>query len=340
VTKTALWLAVAALVATAGCSVGHRAPAATPSTPTQPTESARSTSRAPGPVRVRPVGVIAVPHSEIGPLALNGHTVVFPFTESGGPDSDSVKLFDADTHIERVVAHTAYPQGLINWAAGSGDWVAWVDQSRRQSDSEPDVLWRVHALDTRTGRQLLLASNEKRPDPFVPQVHGTGDWFYWTQAEPNRTAREQIWTPSWARPRSLLRHTEMTPGSESVVAEQLVYLGPAAARHGAHTVGGDCWAVPLDRTGAPARLTDTALAMGCAVSDTGELVRTAGTRRVGCCTAATSRSGTRSPATVSPPGRTPMVTLFCARSTRPVRCGCPEASMGSPSPPPATPSPT
>ena len=271
--RTALWLAVTALVATAGCSVDHRDPAATPSTPIQPTAtSARLTSRAPGPVQVRPVGVLAVPHSDIGPLALTGHTAVFPLTEGGGPDWDSVGVFDADADTERVVAHTDYPQGLINWAAGSGDWVAWVDQSRRQSDFDPNVLWRVHALNTGTGQQMLLASNGNRPDPFVPQVHATGDWFYWTQAEPDRTAREQIWTPSWARPRALLRHTEMTPGSESVVDQQLVYLGPAATRHGAHTVGGDCWAVPLDRTGAPTRLTDTALAMGCAVSDTGALV--------------------------------------------------------------------
>jgi hypothetical protein len=58
----------------------------------------------------------------------------------------------------------------------------------------------------------------------------------------------------------------MTPGSETAVGDQLVYLGPSPDADGRHTVGGDCWSVPLDAS-APARpLTHTALAMGCAAT--------------------------------------------------------------------------
>jgi hypothetical protein len=57
----------------------------------------------------------------------------------------------------------------------------------------------------------------------------------------------------------------MTPGSESAAAGRLVYLGPAATGDHGHTVGGDCWGVPLDGSRAPRALTRTALAMGCAL---------------------------------------------------------------------------
>ncbi len=55
-----------------------------------------------------------------------------------------------------------------------------------------------------------------------------------------------------------------TPGSESAAGGGLVYLGPAGTHAHGHTVGGDCWSVPLDGSRSPRPLTRTALAMGCA----------------------------------------------------------------------------
>ena len=171
---------------------------------------------------------------------------------------------DLRTENQSTVARSAWPGGFINWAAGTGDWVAWVDQSHRQGDSDPNVLWRVWVTNTSSGRKRLLSTNGNMPDPFVPQVHAAGGYVFWTQAEADRTAREYIWKAGAGAPRTALRHVEMTPGSETAADGQLVYLSRAAGRHTGHTVGGDCWAVPLDGHGPPKPLTHTALAMGCA----------------------------------------------------------------------------
>jgi hypothetical protein len=97
----------------------------------------------------------------------------------------------------------------------------------------------------------------------VPILRSQDGHVFWTQAERDRTAREQVWEPGWAKPRDVLRHTEMTPGSESISRDRLVYLGRAATGPTGHTVGGDCWSVPL-KGGTPQALTHTALAMWCA----------------------------------------------------------------------------
>jgi hypothetical protein len=127
------------------------------------------------------------------------------------------------------------------------------------------VLWRVWAVNASSGQKRLLSSNGNTPDPFVPQVHAADGYVFWTQAEADRTAREYIWKVGSGAPRAALRHVEMTPGSETAAYGQLVYLSRAATRHKGHTVGGDCWAVPLDGRGPAKPLTHTALAMGCAV---------------------------------------------------------------------------
>ncbi len=205
-------------------------------------------------------------------MALDADRVVFPLADEGGADWRSVGVLDVGAHTQQVVAHSEFPQGLVNWVAGTGDWVAWVDQSRRQSDSDPNVLWRVRAKNLATGEERLLAGNGTTGDPFVPRVHGDAGFFYWTEAEADRSARELTWTAAWPRPRAILRHAEMTPGSETAADDALVYLSRAATGKKGHTVGGDCWTVPLDGSGRPQPLTHTALAMGCAVSDDGDLV--------------------------------------------------------------------
>lgn len=196
---------------------------------------------------------------------MDGRRVVFPLGDAEQGGWDRVGTVDIADGARRTVARSEWPTGFINWAAVAGDWVAWVDQSHRQGDSDPRVLWRVRALNTATHERRLLSSNGSDPDPYVPQVHGRGDYLYWTQAEDDRSARERVWRAGWRQPRDLLRHVEMTPGSDSVAAGQLVYLGPAGTGARGHTVGGDCWGVPLDGSRAARPLTRTALAMGCAL---------------------------------------------------------------------------
>lgn len=204
---------------------------------------------------------------DVGPIALDGTTVIYAFADPGSTDWTHVGVADTQTGTERVVADSAWPDGLINWVAGAGDWIAWVDQSARQSDAQPFVLWAVHAQNMATGEEVILATNGDLPDPFVPVVHGQDGYAFWTEAEPDRTAREMIWKPGWDKPRTLLQHAEMTPGSETATDGMLVFLSHPATAHRGRTVGGDCWAVPLDGSGSPRPLTHTALAMGCAASD-------------------------------------------------------------------------
>ena len=205
--------------------------------------------------------------SNVGPVALSDRYVYFPSSTSKDGDWDrvtSVRLTGGDG---RTVARTQFTRGLINWVAASDDgWVYYVDQSRKQSDASPRVLWRIIGIDPATGRKRELASNGDTPDAFVPIVRAQHGWVFWTSAEADRTAREHLWKPGWTTPRDVLRHTEMTPGSESISGDQLVYLGAAATGTKKHTTGGDCWTVPL-AGGSPRPLTRSALATGCAADD-------------------------------------------------------------------------
>jgi hypothetical protein len=276
-----MWLAVVALAATAGCSTqsGHGNPAAAGSAASSngagssPSASASSTPQTP--VAIESIATMSLPHTNIGPLALADSKAVFPFAADGGPDWNAVGVLDGTTNKERVAAHTEYDHGLISRTAATGDWLVWVDQSRRQSDADLNVLWRIHALNTGTGQEKLLASNGEQPDPYVPVVHAGDGYVFWTEPEADRSARETVWSPGWTRPRTLLSHVEMTPGSETAANGHLVYLSKAApdVRHGRrHTIGGDCWTTPLDGSGTPTPLSHTALAMGCAATRDGELV--------------------------------------------------------------------
>ena len=257
--------AVAALVAaTAGCSTpsnnatGHSVTSAPP----VPSSSAPASQ---APISVSTVATFPIQQGSVGPLALDDTKVAFPFSDDGSESWTKVAVGDLGTQQRTVVAGTIWSRGFINWVAVTGDWVAWVDQSGRQSDADPKVLWRVWALNLSTGKKQQLASNANTPDPFVPQVHAADGYVFWTQAEQDRSARELAWKTGTAAPRQLLRHVEMTPGSESAAEDQLVYLSHAAGSHHGHTVGGDCWSVPLGG-GTPKPLTHTALAMGCDVT--------------------------------------------------------------------------
>ncbi len=245
-----------------------------------PSPAARSAQAAPSPSDPQAAGISAVrvagltlPGDEIGPPAMDDRRVVFPIGGSRTGGWDRVGSFVLDGEAPRIVARSQWATGLINWVAVAGDWVAWVDQDHRQGDDDPRVLWRVRALNTSTHERRLLATNGDVADPYVPQVHGHGQYLFWTQAEHDRSARERLWRPGWAEPRDLLRHTEMTPGSESVAHGRMVYLGPSGRSGHGHTVGGDCWAVPVDGSRPPRPLTRTSLAMGCAAAG-GSLVWT------------------------------------------------------------------
>jgi len=201
----------------------------------------------------------------VGPAAVSSDAVVFPTGTAAGAWNrvDSVPLTGGSA---KTVARSQFPDGFINWVAASPDgWIYYVDQSAKQSDSNPRVLWRVVAVDPSSGDTRTLASNGDTPDPYVPIVRSQDGWAFWTSAETDKRAREQMWEPGWNKPKDVFRHVEMTPGSESLNGDSLVYLGKASTGATGHTIGGDCWSVPLDG-GTPQPLTHTALAMSCGAS--------------------------------------------------------------------------
>jgi hypothetical protein len=272
VTRTRALLVAAVVVAATSCSAQHPHTAGT---------TALSPTSAPSGVlpsaKSRPVGQQdkrgphAVRDLEVplpgpaGPLSLNAAYIAAPIATDATGLWSRIVLVDSSGRVS-IPVRSHWSHGFINWVALAGNWVGWVDQEHQQSDANPAVRWRVSALDLHTGRQVLLSSNGNVPDPYVPEVRGTPDGrLVWSQAEPDRSAREYVWQPGQRRPRTLFRHTEMTPGSETVAAGLLMFLGPAAHRHGEHTVGGDCWTVPLAGDQAPRQVTSTALTMGCAL---------------------------------------------------------------------------
>ena len=230
-------------------------------TATRPATPAPPTAGTPPPLA--PGSAIAL-GADTGPAAVEGDTLAYPLSHGG--DWDRVVAASLSTGRRHEVARTRFPAGLINRVALAGRWVVYVDQSARQSDTAPRVLWRVVAVRPGTDRRIVLTSNRGRPDPYVPIVRSRDGHVFWTRAEHDRTAREQVWEPGWAEPRDVLRHVEMTPGSGSISGHRLVYLGRAATGATGHTVGGDCWSVPLTG-GVPRALTHTALAMWCGAGD-------------------------------------------------------------------------
>ena len=200
----------------------------------------------------------------VGPVAFNGTVVAYPVSSPAGY-WNRVAIINLSTGAQRAGIRTAFDDGFINWVALADGWIGWVDQSARQSDAAPAVLWRVWAMNLSTGERRLLGSNHRRPDPYVPQILGRDRYFYWTAAEPDRSARESAWQVGGGAVFDVLRHTEMTPGSETLDGHRLVYLSRAAAAGGGYTIGGDCWWTGL-HGGSPRPLTRTALAMGCAES--------------------------------------------------------------------------
>jgi hypothetical protein len=188
--------------------------------------------------------------------------VAFPEASGSHRNWNAVVSVSLASHHRVEVARSAFEHGLINWVGVSGTWIVYVDQSARQSDSAPNVLWRVVAVEPGTKSHITLSSNGQHSDPFVPVLQSQGGFVFWTQAEKNRSAREFLWKAGWAAPRDVFRHGKMSPGSASIDAEHLVYVGPATTGASKHPTGGDCWRVPL-HGGAPQPVTHTGRVMGC-----------------------------------------------------------------------------
>ena len=262
---------VAAGALLAGCGSGPSRPGAGAETQqhARSTDTARATSPDPSSrIAVHRVARVPLAAADAGPLAIGvgSRTVlVTPTASDRGTSWNAVTVVDLATKSARVVARSAWPDGLINWVATTNDWVAYVDQSAEQGPDHPAVLWRVEAVNLVTGATRELATSGGAPSPHIPVVNAQDGYVLWTQAEADGTAQESVWdtTHRAATPTALLRHAEMTPGSATVADGAMVFLGRNGKGLSGHTVGGDCWQVPL-AGGTPTPVTTTALAMACA----------------------------------------------------------------------------
>lgn len=200
---------------------------------------------------------------------MSGNLIVFGVSSRSTLDaSNRVMLLDTVTGREKLLTGSRWAQGIIQWQAVTGHWVAWTDQSRIQTDDDANALWRVWAKDLRSGKRCLLASNGQQANPYVPHVVAGKGRFVWAEAEPDRTAKELIWNTEHTaeKPRIVGSHLRLVPGSETLTGSDLVYLGPPALkRPGDSAEGGDCWSTPL-AGGPPHPLTRSGLVLSCAVS--------------------------------------------------------------------------
>jgi hypothetical protein len=194
----------------------------------------------------------------------DANRLVFGAEQSRGA-AESVVSLDLTSGVRTRVARSEFRHGFVNWAGAAGPWTVFVDQSHIQGDGSMNVLWRVVAVNPARHERKVLLSNGTKPDPWVPWLGSQDDYVFWSSAEHDakRTAREWIFHDGWSLPRTVMRHTELTPGTESISGNSLVYLGPPAVPRPGKQVGGDCWRVSL-AGGNPEPLTETALVNGCA----------------------------------------------------------------------------
>lgn len=146
-------LAVLSLLA--GCGDSQHPHAASPTVSASPRAPVSGTTRATSSFRFTTVDSATIAAADVGPLSvssLDGGTVIAPIARQRGGNWNVVEAMTAHGRKPRVVARSQWPRGLINWAVVTGDWVAWSDQSAAQGDGVDDVLWRVHAINLRTGQ--------------------------------------------------------------------------------------------------------------------------------------------------------------------------------------------
>ena len=247
----------AALALTAALACACQSPGTTVAQPRVTGTTHASTSPG-GSGHVRAERQVALPPGRVGHVTLAGERVLIA-VGTGSHSPDRVLVAEPGTRRTRELARTAWRGGLMDWVEATGDTVVFTDQDREQSDAERDTRWRMYALDLATGRRRVLASSGNRATAWVPLPRAMESQVVWAQpgTAPGRFT-EFVWAPGQAAPRAVLRDAQLQPGTESVTAHQLVYVGPPASARGA---GGDIYALDLTAGSRPRPLTTTGLVM-------------------------------------------------------------------------------
>lgn len=243
-----------------GCSPGSPAEVAD-STPLPDPGTDGATSLTVAEVAHFPLG-----RGDTGPLATDGDTVVFPMGARRGSAWDTVVAVDIEGGDRHVLARSRWPEGLINWASVSGDWVFWVDQSHLQRDGAAEVDWAIYATNLRSLKSTRIARNTGAGGPYVPVITADAETVLWSEptARFNHFALHS-WSPVEGA-RVVSADARINPGNVTLEGDTAIALG-APASDGHHIQGAaDCWSISLN-TGAAEPLTDSGRVMSCAFAD-------------------------------------------------------------------------
>jgi len=118
---------------------------------------------------------------------LGGDQIAFPFASGADGVPDEAEVLDTRTGTTRVVARTSWPQGVIGWSTGTGDYFVWLDMSRVPDDSNGSAAWKLHDTNVTTGRDLLLAQSAL-PQAVFPLARAADGRVVWVQQSEQSTS--------------------------------------------------------------------------------------------------------------------------------------------------------
>jgi hypothetical protein len=178
------------------------------------------------------------------------HYVAWAGGDSEASNPNRIALYDLDTRITRVIARSSWNTGEIDWVRGSRGTIVYTELARIPSDEDPNVPWRVFAVDISTGRKRQIAAS-KRPSDEILQPFPSIEWPWIVDISPPSkpsTETADIVSYDLRDGRRLVLVPSGHPGSVTI-DHGLVFYG--------EITGGqqDLFVVPVDGSGKPRRLT-------------------------------------------------------------------------------------
>ncbi len=241
-------LACAAILATMSACHSHPPVARSGASPARTGSAVPAPRGSAGGTTVSVLAQYQVNESAVSGLALWSHYLAFASAGPGAAPSanqNRIDVIDTDTGSMRTVAHSAYPTGLTDWLAGTGDWLVWTDQPREQEDGSMEVAWKIHLTNLVTGADHTVATSS-RAERFVPEPSAGDGYIVWSQLQSSGTGGELHVLAAGQTGQSRVVARNVAPSAVGVSAGYAVYDGDSAA-------GRDVYEVPVGG-GTPVRV--------------------------------------------------------------------------------------
>jgi hypothetical protein len=217
--------------------------------------SPSSTARSPSPaLTVEPIVTVDPGVGRVHSVVTWGHYVGWAAGTDAPPgpgvQPSRVLVHDLDDKTTRVLARTHFPGGTIERIRASKDTVVYVDLAREATAEQPGAPWHLYEVSVSTGRERRLASSATALDeenPPRPSI--VWPWVAWLQAT-DAEGRVAV--------RSLdLRNGEqrtLVPSSTGVQSSMDDVTASVYYDDDNGTGGRDVFAVPVDGSGPPTRV--------------------------------------------------------------------------------------